>query len=185
MCGRFWGERWRLCPEFHVITVILTVFLRLPSKKGRRLSPPQNIRPYGLFGLTALVSVLNTVFTFIQHCSCTMDKSASLALTLITTRPLCLLLHFVHNHSYCQICWRAIFVRSVMINYCVFNFLLCRTINYMQTTFYSLCIFLCQYAYKLIKLIQLKFWYDLQVFVIEDLKWIALFKQLKLVIKPL
>lgn len=65
-----------------------------------------------------------TVFTFIQHCSCTMDKSASLALTLITTRPLCLLLHFVHNHSYCQICWRAIFVRSVMINYCVFNLLL-------------------------------------------------------------
>lgn len=99
LCGHFWGERWRLCPEFHVITVILTVFLRLPSKKGRRLSPPQNIRPYGLFGLTALVAVLNTVFTLIQHCSCTMNKSAPLALTVITTQTFCLLLHFLNNRS--------------------------------------------------------------------------------------
>lgn len=69
--------------------------------------------------------------------------------TLITSRPLCLLLHFFHNHANCQICWSTIFVRSVMVNnYCVFNIPLCRTINYMQTTFWLLVYFSLSIAKK-------------------------------------
>lgn len=117
--------------------MILTVFLRLPSKKGRRLSPPQNIRPYGLFGLTALVAVLNTVFTFIQHCSCTMNKSAPLALTGIKTQTfvcfcifLIIVLAYLLDKYKLKDRFRPL---SYLIN-CVFNFTVYRKINYMQTT---------------------------------------------------
>lgn len=125
MCGRFWGERWRLCPEFHVITVILTVFLRLPSKKGRRLSPPQNIRPYGLFALTALLAVLNTVFTFIQHCSCTARFNSNNDTDVLSAS------------AFSSLFARSIKDRFRPLSYlmnCVFNFTVYRKINYLQTT---------------------------------------------------